>query len=244
MKNNLIKNITLGAILFVPGTTLLNNDVYASENISEISFTRDAAAIAAATTAVDTAVADTTTVNIKIARGLVNDLPEGSEKKALQERLDALTVITDLDFPRKNVTANLDVYIRCENLLSLSLDTNSVTFEEFSGVQDMEKPNAVTLTVISSLAYDLNAYLPVGITSADGQQSMLSDTIEIKAHDEGAYQKFPGIGDTADKKVVLLTNQPPTRDGEEHGIDLQLAGGYAHGADIYKTTIKFEAAQI
>ena len=185
----------------------------------------------------------TTTVKIEAARDAVNKLPESPDKLAEQAKLDALTEIDDLDFPRKDITANVDVYIRCENMLSLSLDTNKIEFEEFNGVQDMEKEDAVTLTINSSLDYDVNAYLPVGITSADGQQEMVKEVLEVKAKDGVEnYQKFHNIGTADGDKIVLLENQP-NGNHRTHPIDVRLVGGLAHNADIYKTTIKFEVVQ-
>lgn len=232
MKNKLINKYVLGAMILAPTTMIIHN------NETPVVF---ANAVSNATTAVATAEGASTTANIATARALVNALPEGAEKEELQNRLNALTSITDVTMPLQSATANVDVYIKCENLLSLSLNTNSVTFENFGGTEDLEKANAVTLTINSSLPYDVNAYLPTAIQGSRGG-TMTLDTLEIKANKESTYQIFSGVGTTDDKKLVLLTNQTEGND-KTHGIDLRLKGGKANNADVYKTTVKFEVVQ-
>ena len=38
------------------------------------------------------------------------------------------------------------MYIKSENTLSLSLDTNNILFDNFSGVEDIEKLNTIVLS--------------------------------------------------------------------------------------------------
>ena len=65
-------------------------------------------------------------------------------------------------------------------MLSLSLDTNSITFEGYSGVGDVEMLGEVNLTINSSLPYQLNAYMPVGISNADNSQTLDTSMFNIK----------------------------------------------------------------
>src|SRR5699024_4696256 len=92
--------------------------------------------------AVDEAEQTRDPIDIEDARDLVNQLEESELKNNLQDRLNA--IVPNLSLTSQSVTSNLDIYIKSENMLSLSLDTNSVTFEDFSGVEDLEKQNAVT----------------------------------------------------------------------------------------------------
>lgn len=138
----------------------------------------------------------------------------------------------------ENTTANLDVYIKSENMLSLSLDTNNIIFEDFSGIEDVIKENAINLRINSSLPYELNAYLSTEIQNTDNSNIMDKNIFNIKENSESAYQTFENIRD----KVVLKDN---CNSGNNliHGIDIKLKGGIAHEKDVYKTTIKFEAKQ-
>ena len=174
--------------------------------------------------------------DISNARDLVNQLLEGQLKIELQNRLD--TIVPNLSLDRINVTSNLDLYIKSENVLMLSLDTNSVTFEDFSGVEDMVKTNAVNISINSSLPYQLNAYLPVEIQNSDKSNVMDKSILNIKENSEADYKEFANINE----KVVLKDNCPAGND-LVHGVDLKLVGGIAHEKDVYKTTIKFEAEQ-
>lgn len=242
MKNNLIKNITLGAVLFVPGTTIINNiDALADDSIDFIKTPEVKTAVAAAESAVSTAESTPSTTNISIARDLVNKLPEGPDKERLQGRLNAIIDITDITMPILTTTANVDIYIKCENMLSLSLSTNNVTFEDHSGVEDDEKENAVTLTINSSLPYDVNAYLPTNIEGSRGDQ-MDINTLQIRANGKPDYKNFPSVGTNPGDKVELLADEV-AGNNKTHGIDLKLQGGLSNPADIYKANIKFEVVQ-
>lgn len=187
--------------------------------------------------AVEEAEADSTINNISLARMYINMLSESLYKDQLQEQLSNI-FSTDITLDRKTSTANVDIYIKSENMLSLSLNTNSVTFEDYSGVEDMEKLNAVNITINSSLPYNLNAYLPNEITNSDKSQTMPIDILHIKESSERDYQTFANNTD----KIVLKDNNLKGNNNI-HNIDLKLASNKAHKSDIYKTVIKFEVEQ-
>ena len=147
-------------------------------------------------------------------------------------------VVEDMTLARKTATANVDIYIKCENILNLSLDTNSVTFEDFSGVEDMEKQNAINIKVNSSLAYDINAYMATEIQNSDKTNTMDLNIFNIKENSEDNYQTFTNTNE----KIVLKENNS-AGNNNTHSIDIRLKGGIAHEKDVYKTTIKIEAVQ-
>ena len=240
-KKNITKYI-IGAMIFAPSTILFNNDnvVLADAQADE------AAALQAATTAVNAAVAAPTIDSIREARELVNKLKEGQNKIDLQNQLNAIYNIDGYILDRHNASANVDVYIKCENLLSLSLSTSSITFDDYSGVQPLEAPGALTLTVKSSLNYDVNAYMPTEIRGSELGHIMDKDVLEIRAAGHGDYQKFPKVGLGQDCKVELLSNANATvfHDPDNtHVIDLNLDSDTAHTKDVYKATVKFEVVQ-
>ena len=164
-------------------------------------------------------------------------LPESLYKDQLQDQLSNI-FSSDIVLDRKTATSNLDLYIKCENILMMSLSTNSITFDDFSGVEDMVKENAVNISINSSLPYQLNAYLPTEIQNADKSNTMDKDILNIKENSESAYQTFSNTTD----KIVLKDNCSAGND-LMHGVDIKLKGGIAHEKDVYKTTIKFEAEQ-
>lgn len=177
--------------------------------------------------------------DISVAREAINILPEIPEKELFQNRVNNISEIVDMGpLERLNATANLDVYIKCENMLVLSMNTNSITFEDFSGIEDVERPNAVELNINSSLPYDINAYLPVEIQNADKSKTMDMSILNIKENSESAYQTFSNTTD----KIILKENNPSGND-LTHGLDIKLKGGIAHEKDAYKTTIKIEVVQ-
>ena len=176
--------------------------------------------------------------NISLARMWTNLMRESILKDEFQDNIDTITEITDMTLERKTASANLDVYIKSENMLSMNLSTNSITFEDFSGVEDMIKENAVNISINSSLPYNLNAYLATEIQNSDKSNTMNKDILSIKDNSELDYQTFTNTID----KVVLKSNCNSGND-KQHDINLKLNGGIAHEKDVYKTTIKFEAEQ-
>lgn len=176
--------------------------------------------------------------DISTARQKVGILPESIHKVKLNERIDAIVPVGDGGLIPQSATANIDVYIKSENSLSVSLSTNSVTFEDFGGTEDLEKTNAIRLTVDSSLPYEVSASLPTEIQNSKKDKTMDKSILNIKANSELDYKTFPDIN----TKVSLLDSQIAGND-KIHDIDLKLKGGIAHEKDNYKTTIKFEVAQ-
>ena len=158
-------------------------------------------------------------------------------KDLLQDKLNSVFP-NSLVLDRKTATANVDVYIKCENMLSMSLNTNSIIFDDFSGVEDMEKQGIVEISINSSLPYQLNAYLPVEIENSNKSNIMNKEILNIKESNELNYQYFDNTTD----KIVLKDNCVAGND-LSHNVDLKLKGGIAHEKDVYKTTIKFEVEQ-
>lgn len=120
----------------------------------------------------------------------------------------------------------------------MSLDTNQISFDNFSGIEDMEKANAVNVTVSSSLPYSLNAYLVTEIQNSDKTKTMDKEILQLKENTEPDYQYFQNINE----KMILKDNCPSEND-LTHNIDILLKGGLAFEKDMYKTTIKLEAEQ-
>lgn len=178
-----------------------------------------------------------TSQNISLARMWINLMEESILKNQFQEDISNIADISDIVLERKSATGNLDVYIKSENMLSMSLDTNSVTFDDYSGTEDMEMLSAVNISINSSLPYQLNAYMPSEITNSDKSQVLPIDILNIKEGSEATYQTFDNTTD----KIVLKNNC--LKGNNSHNIDLKLASNQAHKANVYKTVIKFEAEQ-
>ena len=176
------------------------------------------------------------TADIENARDLVNNLPESMIKDQFQDRLNNL--FPNLKLENKVASGNADVYIKCKNTLSMSLNTNNILFDEYSGVEDIEKLNAVELTVHSSLPYKVSAYLAHEIQNADKTKTMDISVLKIKANSEQSYNTFNNT-----VSPIILFDDQNSGNAISHGIDLKLSSDLAHKADVYKTVIKFEAEQ-
>lgn len=175
-------------------------------------------------------------LDLDFARKIVNALPYSSERDSLQIRLNNIS--PNMSAEIKNSTSNLDVYIKSENMLSLSLDTNLIMFDNFSGIDDLEKPGAVNLTVNSSLPYELNVYLPVEIQNNDKSKTMDKQILNIKEGSDVDYKAFSNIN----QKLILKDNNV-AGNNKSHVIDLKLKGGLAYEADTYRAIVQFEIKQ-
>lgn len=176
--------------------------------------------------------------NLSLARDLVNQVKESLLKDKLQERLNSISSIKGFDMENRSESAMIDLYIKSENMLSLSANTNSISFNDFSGIEDAEKLNAINLIISSSLPYKINTYLIGEIQNADKSKSMDKSILNIKANSESKYNTFADIS----SPITLLDNQSKGNN-ITHGIDIKLKGGLAYQADVYKTVVKFEVVQ-
>lgn len=170
----------------------------------------------------------------------ISSLPESPEKDDLLDVFDKIKdTLPDMPtFTPETVTSNLDIYIKSENMLSLSLDTNSITFENYSGVEDMEKLNAINLTVSSSLPYEVNSYLATEMQNANKNETLDKNILHVKESSQSVYKQFANTTDA----IRLLDNQIAGNDNV-HSVDLKLATSLAYKADVYKATLKFEVNQ-
>lgn len=138
----------------------------------------------------------------------------------------------------ENVSANLDIYIKSENMLSLSLNRNVISFEDFNGTEDIEQIGALGMTINSSLPYEINAYLENEIQNSDKSETMDKRILNLKEGDDTNYKEFTDI-----KTKLTLSPDNESGNNKIHNFDFKLKGGIAHKKDVYKTTIKFEVNQ-
>ena len=205
-------------------------------NISVVEFEVEDGKFISAEEAVQKAEESKDVNDLEDARDLVNALPECSIKDQLEDRLDAIFPNIE-EVARKEYAANADIYIIPKHKLSLSLNTNQITFKDYSGTEDSELKNALNITVNSTLSYSINAYLPEGIVNADKSESMDTSVLNIKDSGDSIYKSFTNIN----SKVVVKDN---CVGGviEEHSLDLKLAAN-THKVDVYKTVLKLEIEQ-
>lgn len=185
---------------------------------------------------IEIAIASGSASDISIAREYINSLPDNEAKWRLQSMLD--DVFPNMEFNKGNVSANLDVYIKSANMLSMSLDTSVVSFDDYSGVADIIKDDAIKITVNSSLPYKINAFMPSKIANANGTEEMPMDLFNIRESSKTTYEQFANNTD-----AVILKDNCNKGNNNIHYIDLKLASNQAHKADVYKTVLKFEIEQ-
>ena len=167
-----------------------------------------------------------------------NLLDDSIKKDELQSEINDIVDIEDLQLERKTVTSNIDVYIKSENMLLMSLSTNSITFDNYSGVDDMELNNTVNISINSSLPYQLNAYLESEIQNADKTKYINKSILNIKSSNKSEYKSFIDL-----VTPIVIEDDQEAGENNVHSIDIKLSSSSSYKVDIYKTTIKFEAKQ-
>ena len=245
MKKNIVNNITT-TLIFVSlpinsfaNFSVNNEDIFAIEpnntaTINMETYVEDSKLIEKIENAISIAESTLDKDDYKVANDLINQLPESDFKKESLEKLKTIF----LNLATDTATANLDLYITFENTLFVSIDSNHITFSDFSGAEDIERKNALNISVGSTLPYQLNAYLETEIQNSDKSSVINKEVFNIKEGSDSSYKYFKNIKE----KMVLKDNNLPT-DNTVHPIDLMLKGGFTYKTDVYKTVVKFEVEQ-
>lgn len=223
-RNKLIKNTLVFSIL--GGAPLLLNSIYSPGIYAESITAEEIGKQLVFTTENTKSILDK-----ENTQKTINNLENNELKSSLQEKIDNIKTNS------LTHSSNIDIYIKPQNILSLSLSTNSVTFEDFTGTEDIVILNAIDLSVDSTLPYDLNSYLESDILSIDGDKSMNKSIFNIKESSTQDYKNFAQINE----KVTLLSDCE-SGFNKSHSIDMKLNSGVIE-AGVYKAVIKLEIEQ-
>lgn len=133
---------------------------------------------------------------------------------------------------------NLTLYIETKDTLKLTLSTNQISFEDFSGVQDSIKEKSLTLIVSSTLPYEINSFLLNPIESTISGKTINYKILNLKASTNDKYKTFNKLN----TRLNLLDYQPAGFD-KVHDIDFKLNSNIEFVKDKYKVIMRFEANQ-
>lgn len=175
--------------------------------------------------------------NIERAREKCNELSFSLIRSELTKLIDAL-VPEDLYLEKDKTTSLIDIYIKPKNILTLTMDTNSISFENFNGVESIEKLKAFNLTVESSLPYALKVCMPIGIIDKDNTTVLENHLISVKESSSDTYLNF----NNSMEYLTLLDNQL-SGSKNEHSIDIKLNAKVLPETTIYRTVLKFKVEQ-
>lgn len=220
---------------------MANNYAYLDEGISKIDFSTTDENISNEISKEDEILSaindlenDYTKENVHKIESLIDSIEDKSLQLTLENKLkEAISVLTI-----SNMTANIDVYVQSENVLTMSLDTNYILFDNFDGINDMEKSRAINITVNSTLPYEVSATLVTEITGSNPQNIMDKEILNIKESTSDEYKSFSTVGD----KIILSDVNPPATD-VNHYIDFKLKGRIPYTIDVYKAVVQFEVQQ-
>ena len=125
LKNTVYEPLNTDSVLLIyEGATYISNDSIIPATM-KVKVDR---IINKSSEAIEEAVSNPTLYNISLARMWINQMPESLLKDEMQMRLSNISNISDMVLDRKLATSNLDVYIKSENILQISLDTNQISF--------------------------------------------------------------------------------------------------------------------
>lgn len=220
---------------------MANNYAYLDEGISKIDFSTTDENISNEISKEDEILSaindlenDYTKENVHKIESLIDSIEDKSLQLTLENKLkETISLLTVSD-----MTANIDVYIQSENVLTMSLDTNYILFDNFDGISDMDKSRAINITVNSTLPYEVSATLVTEITGSNPQNIMNKEIFNIKESTSDEYKFFSAVGD----KIILSDANPPATD-VNHYIDFKLKGRIPYTIDVYKAVVQFEVQQ-
>jgi hypothetical protein len=174
--------------------------------------------------------------NIANARYWINLLDDSSLKDSLSDAITEITDIDDFKIEKKSISMNVDMYLKFKNSLGLSLETTSISFEDFSSTDAMVKNEAIKLNVSSTLDYNINTYLATDIVSSKNNKiSKASLYIKNSSDTDSLYKSY------ASDKLTLLSSEAGINN--THLFDLKLDTYMTYKADVYKAVIKIEVQQ-
>lgn len=124
-----------------------------------------------------------------------------------------------------------------EEYLGLSLSTNQIKFENFTGIEDMEKLGAIEMNVDSDKAYDISVSMPVEIKSIDGTKTVGLGALSIRESTSPTYSQFNNINE----KILLIENVASGIN--THSFDFRLNKDSFSEKDSYRAVVKFEINQ-
>lgn len=124
-----------------------------------------------------------------------------------------------------------------EGYLNLSLSTNQIKFEDFTGLQDVEIIGAIEMNIDSDKAYDISASIPTIIRNVDGNKELDATVLSIKESNSPDYISFPSLNQS-----VLLVEDIASG-VNTHTFDFKLNKDKFLEKDSYRAVVKFEINQ-
>lgn len=124
-----------------------------------------------------------------------------------------------------------------EGYLNISLSTNQIKFENFTGLEDVEIIKAIEMNVDSDKAYNISASIPSMIRNVDGDKELNPEVLSIKESNTPDYISFSSLNDS----VLLVENV--ASGVNTHTFDFKLNKDKFLEKDSYRAVIKFEINQ-
>lgn len=124
-----------------------------------------------------------------------------------------------------------------EGYLNISLSTNQIKFENFTGLEDVEIIKAIEMNVDSDKAYNISASIPSRIRNVDGDKELNPEVLSIKESNAPDYISFVNLNDS----VLLMENV--ASGVNTHTFDFKLNKDKFLEKDSYRAVIKFEINQ-
>jgi hypothetical protein len=154
---------------------------------------------------------------------------------------DAIIVRYDIKYilSLKSASDLVEVYVIPNNALKVSLNTNSITFDNFSYTESVEKLNALELVVSSTLPYNIKVSIENDIIGTTYGENVDKSIFNIKSSSSSSYQSFSD----SNTSLILLQNQSAGND-MAHSIDMKLSSKKMNKVDVYKAVLKFEVEQV
>lgn len=159
-------------------------------------------------------------------RNLLNKLPESYIKYQLQDKLNF--VYSNLSMENKSTSANLDVYIKPESVLSNYLIKNKETFDDsiyIKDIEDLEKQDILDESTNSLPASTTDVLFKSEI------QNNFNTRNDIVNNNQSLNDIINDL--VLNKKHKIVNNNA-------HNTSLKLPQGFSNKVSVYKSVMKFD----
>jgi hypothetical protein len=190
--------------------------------------------------------------SISILRnGTIVDLPVKKDGKYIFEDLGVykivieseLGLISNIEFEiiqeiiASNYSNILDLYFKPESIISISIDTSNIVFNDFE--VSVTQSADIKINVESNTSYDVCMYLVDEIYNFDKTSKLNHSILNVLGDESYGYQGFKDVS----TPITLFKNQDST-ENTTHVVKARISNNLAFNADVYKTQFKIEIYQI
>lgn len=177
--------------------------------------------------------------DIEKANRAISKIEDETLKETLVKRLNIISnesIDKELSAPNEEEAASVDIdALSTSSEISLSVDTNNITFDYLNVSEDTILHKAITLDVTSTLPYDINMHIEGNIVSNTNSTNLNNNIFSVKESNSTNFLTFDDSG------VLTVISSATGGVANSYGIDVKLNTSSNIIRDVYRAVFKLEA---